>query len=458
MQSWTAVDGECVFATLRHSFPWGPRDERDVEQFAIELERLWQRLRNLHPGEPAAQDGDLDATARRDRQREADAEDRALAPPDRLECSASRTGGASLMDPLLDEAVHLSDVEWGEAAELLLDSAVRAEVCGESAVWDDRAGRRFCGLDLDRVLTRASEIHHPLDRQETRALERLDRERSADGDLWEWGSERKTVITRPLADDEDRRRYDEAWEVVRTQVAAMRAVFRLRLGARVRHQHELAAGRLDRRRLACALLTDRIYRRTNVTSEGGLAVCLLLDESGSMSQGEPSRGEVALQATVLVVEALKAVPGIELEVYSHSSCGQSDRDCLVRCLYGRENLSPAAIGSYSPKRENYDHQAILTAAKLFVRNTTNLNRIMLVLSDGAPAGKDYEGESAVRMTRQAVEAVRRRGIRVLNVAICDYHSETIFGRHVVKYTDLDRLVSDMRTLITRIIRQATESV
>ena len=98
-----------------------------------------------------------------------------------------------------------------------------------------------------------------------------------------------------------------------------------------------------------------------------VAFCVLLDESGSMGRGSPLRGEAALQATILIVEAMKGIVGLELEVYSHTSCGSSDQDCLVRYLFGRKNPSPAAVGGYSQKRSNYDHQAIRAAARLFSR-------------------------------------------------------------------------------------------
>ena len=82
-----------------------------------------------------------------------------------------------------------------------------------------------------------------------------------------------------------------------------------------------------------------------------------------------AREGTALQAAVLLTESLKGIRGIELEVYAHTSCTDREQDCLVRYLYGRKNPVPAAIGSYSPKSSNYDHQAILTAARLFEENT-----------------------------------------------------------------------------------------
>lgn len=112
---------------------------------------------------------------------------------------------------------------------------------------------------------------------------------------------------------------------------------------------------------------------------------------------------------------------------------------------------PTAIGGYSPKSSNYDHQAILTAARLFEENTVSPRRLMLVVSDGFPSGVGYEGEPAIAATRESVAKVRRRGMGILNIAVDDFRSEDIFGRsNVLKFVDLRRMVSDLRNLMVRI--------
>src|SRR5262249_23569237 len=153
------------------------------------------------------------------------------------------------------------------------------------------------------------------------------------------------------------------------------------------------------------------------------------------------------------------VPGVELEVYSHTSCGINGEDCLLRYLYGRKSRVAGTIGSYAPRQMNYDHQAILTAAKLLGENTMSKTKFLLVLSDGTPNGHEYGGKPAIRAARDAAQAVRRRGIAVLGIAIADMNSEEIFGKeHVVKFASLEALVPGLRALVTRIIRRAGQGV
>ena len=266
------------------------------------------------------------------------------------------------------------------------------------------------------------------------------------------------MVQYPHAEPERQCVYDAARQRVARHIRAVRAAFSMHLGQRIWHERERSHGRVDQRRLGWGEATDLVFRATRVQACSRLAICLLLDESGSMGGGSPSVAVAALDGTVLLVESLKGLPGIELEVYSHTSCNELNRDCLVRYLFGRKNPFPAAIGSYGPKEWNYDHQAIRTAARLFKQNTTSPRRLMLVLSDGNPAGPEYEGDPAIRATRESVETARRQGIQVMNIAVDNFRSEEIFGKsNVLKFVDLSRLVDDLRKLLIRVVRGAIEN-
>jgi hypothetical protein len=462
VQQWTVVSGECVFQTLRRLFPHGPRHESDVEEFAARLQKLWNRIRKLYPSIPEEFDSSgLDTRSLSEetvqrvvRQIVADAVERSplpatADPAQRLVVQAARLYGAG--------ASTKEQRIFREAAERLLKKAhIASDKCAKGACEDHHFGVQ----DVERVLESMSTICRPLDANETEMVERLETEKvaltDALGDTWDWGGSRRTEITYPRAGPLARARYNDARLAVRHHVQAMRAAFASRLAERVRHERGKAQGRIDPRRLAQATISDRIFRRTHVQAVPGLAICLLLDESGSMACEKPSRATIALRVAVLVAEALRGVPGIELEVYAHSSCGDDDRDCLVRYLYGMRNQDQFCMGCYGPARENYDHQAISTAGKLFLANTKEANRSMIVLSDGAPAGRAYGGSQAIQATKEAVGQIRRQGIKVLNVAISDYKSEAIFGKdNVLKFTDLSNLVENMRRLIVRLVRRAS---
>jgi nitric oxide reductase activation protein len=104
---------------------------------------------------------------------------------------------------------------------------------------------------------------------------------------------------------------------------------------------------------------------------------------------------------------------------------------------------------------NYDHQAIKTAADLFKKNTENDNRLMIVMSDGQPNGSNYGGEEAQELTKKTALDVEKRGIEILHIAIEDFDNRCMF-KNSLQFTDIPELMNDMRRLITKIIKRATE--
>jgi nitric oxide reductase activation protein len=102
---------------------------------------------------------------------------------------------------------------------------------------------------------------------------------------------------------------------------------------------------------------------------------------------------------------------------------------------------------------NYDSAAILTVGKIFRQTTSHRNRWLIVLSDGLPFGRGYQGKSAIKASAEAVAKVRSQGIQVINVAIEDFNSEAIYGKpYVLKYTDLNELVMNIRKFLVRLFR------
>lgn len=465
MMKWLLINGECFFETLRQTFAACPVSESIVGRYAVECERLWNRARALYPTTlergvsggfgslGGSEECDRDVTDRIMRQLEADAEDRAtvcFAGSDSMTAVHKRP---TLADRILDEAVQCAARGWDRVAEGLLELAVAAERVGVPGLL--REGRRFSAIELGLLRNRGLTVGQPRAPERTSVLAAPQNAAASTGGDWKWGSDRRTVIEIARAGHEDRRDYEAARRQVFGHIAALRAVFRIHLGERICRERERLHGRLDRRRLGFGATTERVFQASRVTTGPNMAFCVLLDESGSMERGEPARAQSALQATILMVEALKDMAGVDVEVYSHTSCGHSEQDCLIRYLYGRKNRSPTAIATYKPKRNNYDHQAILTAARLFQENTDFRRRLMLVVSDGYPSGVNYEGDAAIRATRESVDLVRRQGIQVINIAIADFHSEAIFGSaNVVKFSDLSRLAGGLRALLVRMLRTA----
>jgi len=343
------------------------------------------------------------------------------------------------------------------------DSKIEKLKANEELVHELRKGR-FSLLDLQEALRQASTVTDCLNVAETREVHRNEEQRITFLEDWEWGDilPRKNVVIHPKP---DRSKYKVYKDSVADEIRRMQNIFRLRLGTRKHRETERKSGRIHRRRLARSKSTDRLFYRKTEKQDQGVALCLLLDESGSMGRAErlgmPSsdRGRKAaatLQIAVLMAEALKGVPGVELEVYSYSSCGASHQDNQVKYLYGKCNPDAASIANYTEDgMENYDHLAIKTAVNLFKTNTVNKHRMMIVISDGQPWGNNYGGDDANEATKKEALAAEKAGVKIFHIAIENFKNDKMF-KHSIKFTDIPELMNQMRRMITRLVTEATE--
>ena len=424
--------------------------EGEEEEPALTADELEEFLKRIHSAADAFEDD------------ERDAEELAAAEAAEKEAAEeAKAAGADDAEKVCDAAKEGKEKPIKDADKKLEKAKDVARKIDERRADDGRFGMR----DLEKMVARGSEVTEATDADESSEMAKATEERIEFGDTWEptgrdrsRGGSRRTVIVHPKVDKITRRRYQRIHGQIKNMVARMKQVFRFRLGTRDYKDTERVDGRLHRRQIAKAMSTDRLFYRKRSRTDKGIAICLLLDESGSMwsadHDGAPAHR--ALQCAMLIAEALRGVAGIELEVYSYSSCGSDHRDCLIKYLYGRQNPHFEGICGYNHGVQNYDHIAIRTAGDLFKRNTQNANRMMIVLSDGAPAGAGYGGTEAMDMVKREVDALRKGGMKVMQVAIEAFDSERMFGKDVIRFLDVNSLVNQMRKLVTRIVRSNTE--
>jgi hypothetical protein len=441
-------EGETEAGEFEETLEGSPSDEEDGE-VDDELERLRMQLdADERDAEFSRLAGELHSIIKT-------AGDRAARRAS-MDLTEAMKGGKTLKDLFPEVGVG------GDAREAL-----------ERAFSDREDEGRFSIEDIRHMMEVLDVVTDSLDAEESTELEKVTKERIEFGDEWSADERRKsegsrshaekldrrTVIIHPQVTQYEKDKYNAYLDKVRGQVMRMRGVFRLRLGKRLYQENERIEGRLHRRKLSQIMSTDRVFFQRNEKHAHGLAICLLLDESGSMGNAgphpsrSPNRAQIALEVAILISEALKGLPGVELEVYSHASCGDSDMDCQVKYLYGKNNPKLQAIAGFESGAQNYDHMALKTAGDLFIANTQNTSRLMIVLSDGSPCGYMYGGAVANRQTRQAVQNLEKRGVKVMGVAIHDYNASAIYGKNTLKFLDLSDLINRMRRLVVQVIKQ-----
>jgi hypothetical protein len=267
----------------------------------------------------------------------------------------------------------------------------------------------------------------------------------------------RTFLIHPQVTEQRKSKYLRALQSIKNDIAAMQQAFRqIRVGKRDFSERELIEGRLDRKMLGKAAVTDKIFKRNYTKVETGIAIALLLDESGSMRSS--TKDSNCLKAAICMVEAVQKIQGIELEVYSFTSdYGNGVDTNRMQYLHGKDNPQLHSIGAYGEKMDgNFDYMALATANRLLKEKTQQKNKLIIIISDGAPCGclGEYDAETLVK---KEVTKIRKSGTHVIQIAIEDrMNSEAMYGKeNVLHFTDMSKLVVDMKRLFLRIIKSVS---
>jgi len=209
-------------------------------------------------------------------------------------------------------------------------------------------------------------------------------------------------------------------------------------------------------------------RKTAQPSLKGVAVYLLIDNSGSMgspaegSSGRPGGSEpktrVARRAAVVLSDALRRV-GV-----AHTAVGFTEkRERVLHLRFvawdDQSQEGQAGLGAITDIASNRDGYSIgIATAELLQRREET--KILLVLSDGMPAANHYGGRAAVEDTARAVREATRKGVLLAGLFFGDDTPRSIADASYM-YPDLACLFGDISYLpevvgntVVRLLRRA----
>ena len=207
------------------------------------------------------------------------------------------------------------------------------------------------------------------------------------------------------------------------------------------------SGILDTTKLAEAYQgVPQVYLRQGQVRTNKSTICVLIDESGSMSG---KKEILARQAAILLNETFGKSLGVNLYIYGHTADIGS---------IGYINLSVYREGShYNPKfslskscakSQNRDGDAILEVAKR-VRKFTKENCIMFVISDGSPCANGYGGIPAIKDTAAKVKEAEKLGFGIIQISIdAVYGVKDMFDT----YIDIGYNLEEMPKLLNEIVK------
>ena len=178
-----------------------------------------------------------------------------------------------------------------------------------------------------------------------------------------------------------------------------------------------------------------------------MAMCILLDESGSMGGSKIKTAKKAM----IMLERFASGVGVPLMVAGHYA-GHGDV-CLniytdyVSARTEHDRYTLASIESHGCNR---DGLPLRVCADLLAQRPEDI-RLMVVISDGAPNDTGYGGEAAFDDIKKTVVEFRRKGLLIYGAAIDDDREiiQDLYGSGFLSITDLKSLPKTM----VRLLRQ-----
>ena len=265
--------------------------------------------------------------------------------------------------------------------------------------------------------------------------------RALEGEL-EMGLTDRVNIHRP---DADGSRYEESLSRVRRFVPAMANALRGNGTDRSLDLRGLRSGRLDTCKLAEAVQgVENIYRQERTVRADRMAVCVLVDESGSM---EGEKIEAARDTAVLLNEAISGIRNVDLYIYGHTT----ENGQFVKLNAYREGKAPKdkhVLGSIDADWSNIDSKAIREAASR-VRARTKEKCLFFVVSDGAPC-------EPAENVRKAVKELSGDGFSFVSIGIDFEYDPSAMYDHHVSMTDMSRLAPELGKMIKKAIMDTSK--
>lgn len=214
-------------------------------------------------------------------------------------------------------------------------------------------------------------------------------------------------------------------------------------------------GVLDTNKLAEAYqAVETVYSNKFKRTTPGLDVCVLIDESGSMSGTNIAS---ARKCAILLNEVFLRLKQCDFYVYGHTADNRHIGEVTINVYRDHWNRNRYALGKVESYSNNKDSVAIEETYKM-VRKQTSKPLLMFVISDGAPSAYGLRGQPAVEEVKKVVNRIESNGdTLVCQIAIESHFRPQDMFNHYVVMTDMNTFPSDlsgyvMNTLISKLKR------
>lgn len=229
---------------------------------------------------------------------------------------------------------------------------------------------------------------------------------------------------------------------------------RLQTRSRDRYEYGLKRGKLHTGSLHKLLsgnteASTRVFRKRIVSDTLDTAVTLLVDCSGSMSG---KKYEMACAGAGAMAEALKPL-NIAFNVLGFTNTqGNDDPIIWVFNDFGERVSTPDLVKRFAVASgclwENTDGDALAYASYVLGMRREQ-RKVLLVLSDGSPAGRDSHGDITA-YTARVVKDIEASGVDIYGIGIRDDNVRMFYKKHEV-VNDIANLSGTILSILDRSI-------
>lgn len=278
----------------------------------------------------------------------------------------------------------------------------------------------------------------------------------------EWNSKEIADECKQIKDDvfivkqEDyERRYKADFDTVKQHINGLVNTFSKFFVEQEYRLTGMRRGVLDTNKLAEAYqAVETVYSNKFKRTTPGLDVCVLIDESGSMSGTNIAS---ARKCAILLNEVFLRLKQCDFYVYGHTADNRYMGEVTINVYRDHWNRNRYALGKVESYSNNKDSVAIEETYKM-VRKQTSKPLLMFVISDGAPNAYGLRGQPAVEEVKKVVNRIESNGdTLVCQIAIESHFRPQDMFNHYVVMTDMNTFPSDlsgyvMNTLISKLKR------
>ena len=224
-----------------------------------------------------------------------------------------------------------------------------------------------------------------------------------------------TVFEDVSNDKEHKAEYGRIKEENIDSILKLRNIFKIRQRQVLHNKRGLYFGDFDNDEIVSAYIGQKnVYMNKKVHIANGFNLVLLIDLSGSMKGTNLYNAKIF---SIIVYESLKLLRDVNLKILGHSTLSFSNSPTLIQRFYDYKlPKTPYSLAGIDALFENRDGAA-LDAIHKELREETDEEVILFMISDGIPEATLPEGQDDIEELRKAVNRAERDNIKIIHAAI-----------------------------------------